>query len=274
MTRVDWRQVPRSGFEVPAGGSLPDLTAELTSLLGDTDPTLREETALAVLTTWIDRGVYDDLLIGLGDGIATGLRSGGGADGVFRRVSSAVVLGRCIARDTRRPLVPRAKVLEWGDRLATWLLDERDLRDHVPGQGWIRALAAGADAIGELTASPHLGRPELAAVLEVIGERVLIQVPAAWTGVEADRLAHAAVRLMRRDLVPLDDVEDWAVRIGRRAAVLRRPLPEPDPVAANAAAFLRSVYLVLALGAEPPPIRGDLVLTLVNFLRELHPDLL
>jgi len=271
MTRVDWRLVPASGFQVPDAAPLPDLTAELTELLGDPDPVLREDVALSVLTTWISRGVYDDLLIGLGDGIATGLtRARPGPDGVFRRVSSAVVVGRCIGRDRHRPLVPREKVLDWGDRIATWLLAERDLRTHEPTKGWVAAIPRGADALGELVESPHLGEAELSAVLDVLGERVVAD-STAWAGNEADRLAGAAVRLLRRELISLEEVEEWAARIGKRALGVRSPGRTPDPAAGNADAFLRSLYLVLALGPRPPRIRADLVLTLVNFLRELHP---
>ena len=72
---VDWRHVSAADFRVPADRRLSDLTAELTELLGTPDSELRE-LALAVLCTWIERGVYDDLLPGLGDGIATGLLTG------------------------------------------------------------------------------------------------------------------------------------------------------------------------------------------------------
>ncbi|GAB4008271.1 DUF2785 domain-containing protein [Nocardioides ultimimeridianus] len=259
---VDWRRVPAADFRVPEGPALADLTAELTGLLGDPDPALRDEVAVPVLTTWIGRGVYDDLMVGLGDGIATGLTATRPADrAALRRTSSAVVLGAVLARDNRRTLVPRQKVLEWGDRIATWLLAERDL-----GAG---AVGAGADALGELVASPHCGRGELRAVLDVLGERVVVEAAEPWRGTEADRLALAAVRLLRRNLLLLDEVEGWAARIGARALRDR-----PAPAGLNADAFLRSLYLVLALGQEPPPIRADLVLTLVDFLRELHPDLL
>jgi len=276
MTKADWLRVPASGYRVPDGRPLPDLTAELTELLGSPDPSLREDVALAVLTTWISRGVYDDLLTGLGDGIATGLVRPRGPvnDGIHRRVASAVVLGHCLARDTQRSLLPRGKVLDWGDRIATWLLAETDLRAHAGDRGWVQAIGRGADALAELARSPQLGRAELAAVLDLIGERVIADVPAPWTGFEADRLARAAVAVLRRNLLTLDEVEDWAARIGRRALAHARRTDQPDHAGANADAFLRSLYLVLALGNQPPPIRADLVLTLVTFLRELHPDLL
>ena len=41
-----------------------------------------------------------------------------------------------VARDNARSLVRAEKVLELGDRIATWLLRERDLRGFVPERGW------------------------------------------------------------------------------------------------------------------------------------------
>jgi hypothetical protein len=277
MAKVDWAEVPQRDFHVPDVAPLADLTAELTELLGRPDPRLREEVALPVLRTWIARGVYDDLLAGLGDGIATGLVRGlgeRGTDSVFRRSSSAIVLADCLMRDIRQPLVPKAKVVDWGDRIATWLLAERDLRGHVPEKGWARAIAHGADALGTFASSPHCGRAEMPVVLDVLGERVTADVDQVWSAGEADRLAAATVQVLRRDLVELDDVEDWAMRIGKRALGATSQRRRPDPAAVNADMFLRALYLQLALGPEPPPTRADLVLTLVNMLRELHPEIL
>src|SRR3954451_16564427 len=144
-----WKQVAASGLAVPQDRPLGDLTAELTRMLGDTDPEMRDGTAYPTLATWVSRGVYDDLLPGLGDGMAAGLGVGLGGrdtDSVFRRSFSALILGECIARDNQRPLVPGAKVLEWGDRLATWLLRERDLRGFVPAKAGAPAWAPAADS--------------------------------------------------------------------------------------------------------------------------------
>jgi len=176
MSGSYWEQVRATGLLVPADRPLDDLTAELTRMLGDPDPAIRDGHAYPTLATWISRGVYDDLLIGLGDGMAAGLGVGlgeTGTDTVFRRSFSALVLAECIARDNDRPLVPGGKVLEWGDRLATWLLRERDLRAFVPQHGWAHAIAHGADALAILAASPHLATPELTVLLDVVADRVL-----------------------------------------------------------------------------------------------------
>ena len=144
MSGSYWKQVHADGLAVPSDRPLDDLTAELTRMLGSPDPAQRDGTAYPTLTTWVERGVYDDLLAGLGDGMAAGLRVGigeSGTDTVFRRSFSALVLAECIARDNGRPLLPGGKILEWGDRLATWLLREKDIRGFVPGKGWAHAVA-------------------------------------------------------------------------------------------------------------------------------------
>jgi hypothetical protein len=281
MSGSYWEQVVASGLEVPQDRPLGDLTAELTRMLGDTDPEARDGTAYPALATWVHRGVYDDLLPGLGDGMAAGLGVGLGereTDSVFRRSFSALVLGECIARDNVRPLVPGGKILEWGDRLATWLLRERDLRGFVPGKGWAHAVAHGADALGVLSASPHVATNELTVVLDVIADRVLLPVDRLFSNGEPDRLAAATMLVLRRNVVSLRVVEPWIARLAASAslAASRDPQDGTDPHLAggNAQAFLRSLYLQLALGPKPPEIRADLLLVVVDALRATNPELL
>ncbi|WGL51304.1 DUF2785 domain-containing protein [Nocardioides sp. BP30] len=269
MSGSYWEAVRETGLSVPSDRPLDELTAELTRMLGDPDPEIREALAHPALSTWIAQGVYDDLLSGLGDGMAAGLVVGLGdadSDSVFRRSYSALVLGACIARDNERPLVPGGKVLEWGDRVATWLLRERDLRGFVVGKGWAHAVAHGADALATLASSPHVATPELTVILDVVADRVLAPVAAAYGQGEPDRLARATMAVLRRDLVPLTVVEPWVARIGASTAV-------PAPDAGNAEAFLRALYLQLALGPHPPEVRADLLLTLVEVLRRRNADL-
>lgn len=281
MTPAYLDQIVDADFAVPADRPLADLTADLTRALGDPDPALRDDLALLVLVTWIERGVYDDLLVGLGDGLATGLRSGlgeRGTDTVFRRSSSSLALAACIDRDTRVLLVPSGKVLEWGDRLATWFLAEQDVRGWVEGHGWARAVGRGADALGSLASSPHLGREELAVVLDVLGERV--RRPGAAPGDllvagEPDRMATAAMTALRRDLLDVEDLEAWVGRLvggtPRTPQTPRRGDCDPYPAGADLEAFLRALHLQLLLGPEPPAARADLLLVLVDALRTTNP---
>ncbi|GAA2124195.1 DUF2785 domain-containing protein [Nocardioides bigeumensis] len=276
MVSAYWQQVQDEDLRVPTDRRLDDLTAELTTMLGSTDPDLRDEIAYPVLATWIERGVYDDLLAGLGDGMAAGLLIGLGehdTDTVFRRSFSALVLAESIERDNKAALVPPLKVLEWGDRITAWFVRERDVRGFVPGKGWAHAVAHGADAIGCLARSPHFWMHELTVLLDVIADRLLLPSSTVYTAGEPDRLAAATMAVLRRNLVPFGVVEPWVARLSATAASDDLPSTSADPFLrrGNPEAFLRALHLQLLLSPEPPEIRSDLLLVLGDALRAANP---
>ena len=270
MSTAYWNQVRSAEMAVPTDRPLPDLTAELTTMLGSTDPVDRDEIAYPILATWVSEGVYDDLLAGLGDGMAAGLVRGLGetdTDSVFRRSFSALVLAECIERDNAESLLPPGKILEWGDRVSGWLVRERDVRGFVPGRGWAHAIAHGADALSVLADSPHLGLNELTVVLDVLADRVLEETPAPLSCGEPDRLARATMTVLRRRLVPLRIIEPWLARVAA-AAIYPTPADrDPFLTTGNPEAFLRALHLQVALAPEPIDVRADLLLAIVDALR-------
>ena len=273
MSTAYWQQVRSAEMKVPTDRPLADLTAELTTMLGSVDPVERDETAYPILATWISEGVYDDLLAGLGDGMAAGLTQGlgeSGTDSVFRRSFSALVLAECIERDNAESLLPPAKILEWGDRVTGWLVRERDVRGFVPGRGWAHAVAHGADAVGVLAGSPHFGLNELTVLLDVIADRLLLETPAPLTSGEPDRLALATMTILRRRLVPLRIIEPWLARLTAAAADTGPTERDPYLTTANPEAFLRALHIQVALAPEPIDVRADLLLELVAALRSTN----
>jgi hypothetical protein len=272
MTRAYWSQVKAGGLAVPDDRPLADLTTELTTMLGSPDPHMRDGLAYPTLATWVDRGVYDDLITGLGDGMAAGLTVGLGeqdTDSVFRRAFSVLVLAECIDRDNQEGLLPAGKLLEWGDRIASWYLRERDLRGFVAGKGWAHTVAHGADTLGALGESPHLAGPEHTVLLDILAERLLDQPAAAPLAAgEPDRIAAAVMQILRRNTLGVDTLEPWVHRIGAAANPFHGPV-DHDPYAATAApqAFLRALFLHLSLGHEPPAVRPDLLLVVIEALR-------
>jgi hypothetical protein len=275
MASTFWQQVQANGLEVPTGRPLAELTAELTGMLGDPDPAVRDGLAYPTLATWVRHGVYDQLLEGLGDGMASGLAVGLGetrTDTVFRRSFSALVLADCIDRDNEAHLVPADTVVRWGDRLASWLVRERDLRGYVPGKGWAHAVAHGADALGVLAGSEAMSRLELTVVLDVIADRVLLPCESPMACGEDDRLAHAAMRVLRRNLLPLDVLEPWVARLAHSARPASLDDCDPYLLSGNAQRFLRALHLQLALAPDPPEARADLLLVLIDRLKETNPE--
>lgn len=275
-----WRELMASGLPVPEGRPLDAMTEELTRMLGSPDPEIRDDLAFPVLGTWIQRGVYDHLLSGLGDGMVAGLSAGigeTGTDSVFRRAASARVLTEVVARDETVGGMPPSTVLSWADAVTTWVLREKDHRGHVPGRGQADALVHGADAIGRFARSVCFQAPELTVLLDVLADRLLIPAETLWPEHCHDHLAEATLQVLRRDLVPLTVLEPWVNRI---AANAHRPTPgvesgsDPDLVAGNPQRFLRSLHLRLALAGDPPALRADLLLTLIDAVRATNPSLL
>jgi hypothetical protein len=277
MSSTFWEQVKANGLKVPGDRPLAELTTELTAMLGDPNPSVRDGIAYPTLTTWIAQGVYDELLAGLGDGMAAGLGRGLGDDGsdtVFRRSFSVLVLAECVERDNQEHLLTPARLVAWGDRIASWFIRERDLRGFVPGKGWAHAVAHGADAIAALAASEAMGRLELTVLLDVMADRLLLPSQYFLVHGETDRLARATMRVLRRDLVGLDVLEPWLARLGQHARA--QGLGDADPFhgAGNVQSYLRSLHLQLALAPNPPATRADLLLAVMDRLRESNPDYL
>ncbi|HET6153133.1 MAG TPA: DUF2785 domain-containing protein [Marmoricola sp.] len=269
-----WEHVVASGLRVPTDRSLVEMTEDLTRMLGDPDPDVRDGIAFPTLATWIDEGVYDDLLVGLGDGLCHGLDIGLGRvedDSVFRRSFSALALTECVDRATATGLAGAEVVLRWGDRVMGWLAREQDLRGFVPGKGWAHAVAHGADALGALARSPHLGRLELTVILDVIGDRLLTPTDTFFVAGEDDRLAYATMHLLRRDILGLEVIEPWVARIAAGARPSGDALHHPYRVAGNVQGYLRSLQLQLALAPGHPACRTDLLLVLIAHLRATNP---
>lgn len=266
-----WQQILSKGLAVPADRQLDDLTAELTSMLGSADPELRDGTAYRALSAWIERGVYDDLLPGLGDGMAAGLTVGLGerdTDTVFRRSYSALALAECLARDNEQHLLSSASVFRWGDRVASWYLRERDTRGFVPEKGWAHAIAHGADAIGVLAQSPHFAANELTVLLDVLADRLLMPDSELLIAGETDRIAGATMQVLRRNVVSLKVLEPWVVRIAQAGNPFNITGDlDPYALAGNAQTFLRSLHMQLTLAGNPPQVRPDLILVLVDALK-------
>ncbi|MCZ4498884.1 MAG: hypothetical protein JWQ74_1437 [Marmoricola sp.] len=269
-----WEQVVADGLRVPADRSLVEMTEDLTRMLGDPDPEIRDGIAFPTMATWIDEGVYDDLLIGLGDGMCHGLDIGLGLpedDSVFRRSFSALILTECIDRSTVTGIGGEDAVLRWGDRVMGWLAREEDLRGFVPGKGWAHAVAHGADALGALARSPYFGRLELTVILDVIADRLLAPTDAFLVCGEDDRLAFATLHLLRRNVLGLDVLEPWVARLAAGAQGAGDVDTNPFRVAGNVQSYLRSLHLQLALTPDHPTVRSDLLLVLISQLRRTNP---
>lgn len=229
----------------------------LTGLLGSADPSERDHHALPLLLSWVESGALDDVVTPVGDGMTHGLLAGLGERGttsVLRRSGSAQVLAWVLRRDSVRHLVRESTLTRWADALFTWLLREQDTASGAVGHG--------ADALAALADSRHLDEVGLTVLLDVVADRILapgVHLPTD----DVDRLARAAAHAVARDLVPHGVLSAWVNRLCAGAPEVPACIPH----------FVRALHLRLALGAERPTGRADVLLELSAAVRKTSPEL-
>ena len=190
-------------YAVPRDRPLADLTAELTTVLGCTDPQVRDGIAYPTLATWLERGVYDDLLPGLGDGMPPAwLRAG---ERRHRHGLPAQLLRAGARRVHRRATTPSSwcrrgadAVGRPGGHLAAPRARPARLRARQGLGARRRPRRRRARRAGPL---PALRRRGLSVLLDVIADRLVTDTQYRWVHGEDDRLAHATMAILRRNLL-------------------------------------------------------------------------
>jgi hypothetical protein len=221
-----WEQIIATGFTPPLDRSLDEMTVELVELLGDSDPYRRDGLGYRVLSRWIEDGVYDDLLTGLGDGMCEGLTVGLGesdTDTVFRRSFSILIVAAALVRDNIVTLLHPTTVMRWGDEGLAWYVKECDLRGWVEGHGWAHAVAHGADFIAALARSRHVDEGSMMVLLDAIADRLVAPTRYALTQGEDERLAYATMTLLHRNTVDIP-ARPWIERLAESWEVPSGPV--------------------------------------------------
>ena len=157
------------------------------------------------------------------------------------------------ARQRRSTCSRAARCCEWGDRLATWFLTERDTRGFVPGKGWAHAVAHGADAIGALGESPHLAGAEHAVCSTSWPSGSSSSPPtsrsprASRTGSRTRPCASCAATPLGVDVARAVGAPA-SVRPATPSAAPSTTTPSPRPAAPQA--FLRALFVQLSLAPD------------------------
>ena len=228
---------------------MTELDPKLSALVDDLrspDPLVRDTGAYASLAALQETGALDDHLVELGER-ALGLL----ADAeVQARSFGALLLALVVDRDNVTGRATEEAVRRWADGLTRWYGEEADTRGHDPSLGWLHAVAHGADVVAELAASPRLGRDDLVALLDLLVRRATAPTPTYWLQNEDDRVAYAAMAVLRRDLL---DAADVRAAVDRLAETWRASEGPVSAAADNAVRLARTLHLQLVLGVRAAP---------------------
>jgi hypothetical protein len=279
MIKAFWKAIKNADFAVPAGRTVQELTPQLLSLLGSTDPELRDELAIPIIAHWVHREQYSptelrsiiarlthNLTVGLGDV---------GTDAVFLRSFSALALAELVNYSNKHPFLDEAEVRQLLYQSLTYLGAEEDLRGYVTGSGWAHAIAHTADLLMVLARNINLGAPDIERLMSGIAARITNSGGAVFVHDEDERLVNSVIAALQRNLLPLPFVDTWLDQFAHPAG--RTPWEqafqtEPDSRAYyNTKAFLRSLYLRLMKMEAPPAVTPVLLPKLKDTLQTITP---
>ncbi|HZC99382.1 MAG TPA: DUF2785 domain-containing protein [Actinomycetes bacterium] len=261
MDRTFWRVIANDENALPQGEWVAELAPELLSWLGSTDAELRDEFAYRILAAWIEREQFPpdqlrDMVRQMVDNLHIG-RGERDSDSVFLRSYSALVLMEIVAYDNAHPFMAQGEAASLLDQVLEYLCKERDLRTWVEGPGWAHAVAHTADLLMMLARNLQLGTVELERLLDGIADRLLEPSGVVFVQHEDERLAYAALNVLRRGLVGGKARDRWLEHFvrpsGHESWRSVHESPSATAILANVTSFLRSLYFQLLLTESPPP---------------------
>jgi hypothetical protein len=274
MDKAFWQAIIESDYAVPEGHAVTSLTPELLAYLGATDPVLRDEIALSILATWIERaGTFtNDQLRAIGQQMAHNLTleiGKQGSDSVFLRSFSALVLDCVIDYDNAHPFLEPAEVQSYLDQALEYLAHEHDLRGYVAEKGWAHSAAHTADLLAYLARNQSLDGRDLERILHAIAQKALAPTEHVYLYKEDERLAYTVMTALRRDLIELPFLEAWVDQLADGAISWFDAVSTATGASArhNSKVFLRSLYFQLAWAENPPQVAPELIAKLQAALK-------
>ena len=249
MDKEFWTEISKNKFGIPAGNTLAELTRELFSYLGSTDPELRDDIGYTVFANWLKqerysveeiRGYIKELLANLHVGIGETE-----SDSVFLRTFSILFLAEIIHNDNKKSFLDKADILLVLEQGLWYATAEKDPRGHVPVKGWAHALAHTADLMLVLGKNRNLEEKDLSKILNTISEKIINTTNYIYIHGEDERLASAVSQTLHRDLISVEKVEAWSKSFIEHDWKGAYTDEERNRAFQNTRNLLRSIYLEL-----------------------------
>lgn len=213
MDKQFWVSLAKNDYKIPEGHTLEELTNTLFGYLSSTDPEWRDDIAYIVYANFLKREMYskedirkhtDELLSSLQKSVGETE-----TDSVFLRTFSVLLLAEIVYNDNKKPLLDKEQVHLILAKGLDYLSAEKDPRGYVPAKGWAHALAHTADLMGELGKSRFANKDDLENILGGIASKLIGSTGWVYIHGEDDRLASAAIAILRRKMISTDFLENW-----------------------------------------------------------------
>lgn len=225
--------------------------------IGSTDPVLRDELIYVTFATWIAHGVFsaaqlrEILHIAIDDEHLFYRLGEQGTDTVFTRTFSVLLLPPILRMDRQSSFLNKADIELVQGRLVTYFKEEKDIRGYVEDKGWAHAPAHGADAAEDLAQSSNIDRSGLRQLLAALAVKIT-EPSTVYIYDEDQRIAHAVVTILRRNMLELDDIASWIDSLQRSNSRGTQTLQETSLQAMNVRVFLQTLYFIIRTEEAEP----------------------
>lgn len=213
MDKRFWQSIAENDYAIPTGHSLDSLTRTLFGYLGGSDPELRDDIAYTVYANWLKREMYTrDEVRAHVEELTSNLEHGidkTESDTVFLRSFSALFLAEIVHNDNKKPLLDEVQIKAILAKGLWYLEAEKDPRGYIPVKGWAHALAHTADLMLVLGKNNKTDRHDLEEMLQAIAKKFIHSTNWVFIHGEDERLANAAISILRRELITSDFLKAW-----------------------------------------------------------------
>lgn len=217
MDKPFWFAIKNDRYALPPNHDLRELTGELFSYIGSTDPELRDIIGFFIFRNWVRQGFYKmaDLRNFIPRLISNLQKGLGEVEGehVYLRSFSALWLAVIVDFDTRNPSLKAGEIIPIKEAALKYMQGECDLRGYDPVKGWAHAIDHGANLLAALAENSKTDTADHIRILDCIAEK--LKASGKWVYIydEDDCLAEAALEVIARCTLSLDQVKVWLVKL-------------------------------------------------------------
>jgi len=258
-------------FQLSPEEDLDALLAGMMAHIGSLDPELRDDLIYmgfynliqkkAVISADQMKMLLSKVLSGEGMFYRLGEPEG---NGIFTRAFSTLLLPLILIAHRNQPFLSLEEVMQVREGLLRMVREERDRRGFVEGKGWAHAIAHAADALDDLAQCVEVRDDVLREILTEVRAVVCIS-DTVYTHGEDDRLVTPVIAILRRDLLPEDEIVRW-VKGFAGAVTAVEGMPARLYIQGNVTNFLQALYFRLGW-AE---LSGPLGTAITGTLRKMN----
>ncbi len=209
------KEIQKNGYRMDSVQKRQEYTALMLGNIGDPDPELRDELIYSALCEWIDTFDYfgeeelKSMLSVLMD--KNHLFRDIGSDGtnsVFTRSFSALGVALVLGRHSKQAVYSAGEFDGIKEKAILYYTSEKDLRGYTPESGWAHSAAHGADVMEKLAGCRECGADTAKEILYAF-KKLIYNGKYIFRDEEDERIGRAVFRIIKRNLVPANDILKW-----------------------------------------------------------------